>query len=416
LTAVGEHALNDHVLNRTVQNGILGMTLLAAAGCHGSGLDLALVKSTSGKPSNVAVYFRVDQSDGTPVGGLTEKNFRIYEDNGLVSEFESKQTILNPRVAASLYTLLLVDMSGSVSKSGHLDSVVEAASAFTEKVEKYQKVGVYAFDGSPDLHPIVPFTSSGGAAKGGVRSLAGFQPRDPSTNLHGAIMKGLELLKAELSHAEQPLRFGTLVVFTDGTDRAGRASKDDMLKAIRQSEYDTFAIGLGAEISEGDLKEIGKNGTAMAKDREAVVQAFDQIASKIEGFTRRYYLLSYCTPARAGEHEVRLEASVKSEDGKQERSGSLRYRFKADKFTPECDPASPPSFDVTRGDALLPKEPKEAPPTAKSNPPPVAKSSPRHAAAAKPTPAPASAPPAPSTSETPPASAPAAPRSEDYNP
>jgi len=37
-------------------------------------------------------------------------------------------------------------------------------------------------------------------------------------------------------------------------------------------------------------------------DREAVKQAFDQIAQKIQGYSERYYLLSYCTPARAGEH------------------------------------------------------------------------------------------------------------------
>lgn len=400
---------------------VLGVLALAAlSGCGGSGLNLTVVRSASGRPSNVAVYFRVDQSDGKPVGGLTEKDFKIYEDDGLVSEFESQQTILNPTVAASQYTLLLVDMSGSISKSGQRDMVVEAASAFTDKVEKFQKVGVYAFDGSPDLYPIVPFTSSGGAAKGGVKSLGSFEPRDPSTNLHGAVVKGIELLKAELAHAEHPLRFGTLVVFTDGTDRAGRVAKADMQKALKDSEYDTFAIGLGAEISERDLGELGKNGTAMAKDREAVVQAFDQIAQKIEGYTKRYYLLSYCTPARAGEHEVRLEATVQSEDGKSKRSGSARYRFKADNFAPACDPKTPPSFDVTQGDALAPKPPEAAKDKDKDKEPPVkgAASQGHHATANKPKPAsPAPAPAGDAPAPTPsPAPATPAPGAGDYNP
>ena len=99
--------MNVRVLNRNFRKARPGIArfacacTLAAAGCHGSGLDLALVKSTSGKPSNVAVYFRVDRSDGKPVGGLTEKNFRIYEDNGLVSEFESKQLLAAWGVASS---------------------------------------------------------------------------------------------------------------------------------------------------------------------------------------------------------------------------------------------------------------------------------------------------------------------------
>jgi hypothetical protein len=335
-------------------------TLLLVTGCRSSGLDMQLVRSTTAKPANVAVYFRVDQSDGTPVGGLKAENFKIYEDDKAISEFESKQTILNPTVAASHYTLLLIDMSGSVSKSGQGPVLVDAASAFTEKVEKYQKVGVYAFDGSPDLHPIVPFTASGGAAKGGVKSLASFEPRDPSTNLNGAVVRGLETLKAELAHAEHPLRIGTLVVFTDGTDHAGRVSQNDMRKAIKDSEYDVFAIGLGAEISERELKDIGKNGTAMAQDKGSVVQAFDQIAQKIEGYTKRYYLLSYCTPARAGDHEVTLEATVKTD--KAERRGSVGYRFTADNFGPGCDPNTPPSFDVTKGDAVAPKKPADEKP------------------------------------------------------
>jgi hypothetical protein len=56
--------------------------------------------------------------------------------------------------------------------------------------------------------------------------------------------------------------------------------------------------------------------------------------------TQRYYLLSYCSPSRAGEHEVTIEAHA----GK--RSGTLKYRFKADGFGPTCDPNTPPDFDI----------------------------------------------------------------------
>ena len=400
---------------------LAAVALLLASGCRGSGLDVHLVRSATAKPGNVAVYFRVDQSDGTPVGGLKAENFKIYEDNNLISEYESKQTILNPTVAASHYTLLLVDMSGSISKSGQAPAVVDAAGEFTEKVEKFQKVGVYAFDGSTDLYPIVPFTSSGGAAKGGIKSLATFQPRDPSTNLHGAVVKGLETLKAELSRAEHPLRFGTLVVFTDGTDHAGRVSRDEMLNALRESEYDVFAIGLGAEISESEIGRIGRNGTAMAKDREAVRQAFNQIAQKIQGYSERYYLLSYCTPARAGEHDVRLEATAKTDSG--ERHGSLTYRFKADNFGPGCDPKTPPSFDVTKGDAIAIKEPSEKEKEKEKEKAAAGRSSvgKRDAPSKKPRPHSDSPTPAPKAEETvapaaPPAESPSPPKDNEYNP
>jgi hypothetical protein len=344
--------------------------VLALPACA-AGLKLTPIKATQNKPSNVAVYFKVQTSSGDPVGGLSAEQFRIYEDGALVSQYESKQTILNPEVAASHYTLLLVDMSGSVSESGNRDSVVEAASKFTERVEKSQKVAVYAFDGSAELHPIVPFTDSAGA-RAGVQRLASYKPQDPSTNLNGAVVHGLEELERALSRSEHPLRFGTLVVFTDGTDRAARVPADEMRKRVRDSAYDVFAIGLGAEIQESQLKDVGKDGTTMAKDKEAVVKAFDTIGERIEASTKSFYLLSYCSPARAGKHEVKIEAQAKL--GNDERTGALRSEFDATGFGPTCDPNTPPTFDLTKGDALAPAKPVEkvqrAPAAATSKPMP----------------------------------------------
>jgi hypothetical protein len=357
--------------------------LVFMSGCGGGGLTLTPIKSTQSKPSNVAVYFKVATSGGEPIGGLTATSFKIYEDGSLVSELESKQTILNPEVAASHYTLLLVDMSGSVS--GDQDSVnalVDAANAFTDRVEKQQKVAVFAFDGSPQLHPISSFTTTGGA-KAGIAELKNFKPSDPSTNLNGAVVAGLAELNHALSQAEHPMRFGTLVVFTDGTDRANRVPRDDMLKAVHDSEYQIFAIGLGTEIKESEIKDIGKSGTAMATDKTKVVAAFDAIGAKIEAATKSYYLLSYCSPSRAGKHEVRIKAIVLGDQVAQgnvdanasangsgasadanastaspsgERSGSMTQDFDAAGFGPGCDPNTPPRFDVTKGDALAPKK------------------------------------------------------------
>jgi hypothetical protein len=330
------------------------LSLLLVASCA-SGLKVTMVKSAQTKPSNVAVYFKVQESSGDPVGGLTADQFHIYEDESLVSPLESKQTILNPEVAASHYTLLLVDMSGSVSSSGSTDKLVEAADTFSQRVGKSHKVAVFAFDGSPDIHPIVPFTESAGSAKAGVKQLATYKPADPSTNLNGAVIKGLEELDRALSQAEHPMRFGTLVVFTDGTDRAARVSADDMKKHVKDSKYDIFSIGLGSEINDDQLKDIGKDGTAKAQDKDSVVKAFDTIGQKIESSTKSYYLLSYCSPARAGKHKVRIEAVYKTKDGA-EKKGSVDSAFDAEGFAAGCDPNTPPQFDVTKGDALGPKD------------------------------------------------------------
>lgn len=330
-------------------------SLLLLGGC--AGLQLTPIKTTQQRPSNVAIYFKVQKEGGEPVGGLTADKFRIYEDGQLVSQYESKQTILNPEVTAVHYTLLLVDMSGSVSQSGNgtTDELVQAASAFTDHVEKQQKVAVYAFDGSPDLTPIAPFTDQPGSAKAAVQQLASFKPKDPSTNLNGAIVKALDELDTALGKAQQPLKFGTLVVFTDGTDRAGRVKQEEMEQHIKEKPFDVFAIGLGAEMKPEQLQRIGKSGTAMAADKNAIVKAFDDVGARVEARTKSYYLLSYCSPSRAGKHELRIEAVFQDAQGKSEETGSLRSDFDASGFAPGCDPNTPPAFDVTKGDALAPK-------------------------------------------------------------
>lgn len=209
-------------------------SVLASACGGAAGLRLTKLDASVQKPSNVAVYFTVDTDDDQPVPGLTAESFRIYEDGSLVSAFESKQTILNPEVAADHYTLLLVDMSGSVTESGDVPAVVDAASAFSERVGKYQKVAVYAFDGSK------------------------------------------------------------------------------------------------------------QTGVVLTKNRAEIAAAFEQAAARIEAMSRRYYLLGYCSPARAGVHEVTIEAVF------EDKSGALTYEFDATGFRPDCDPTKPPRFNVRR--------------------------------------------------------------------
>jgi hypothetical protein len=315
---------------------------LSVAGC---GLRFQLVDASVRKPSNVAVYFNVTDGHHEPVPNLTADQFKIYEDDKLVSIYESRQTILNPEVAAVQYTLLLMDMSGSVTESGRVGELVEAASQFAERVGKTQQVAVYAFDGGKDIHAIVGFSAGAGSVRSGIAQLASYRPRDPSTNLNGGVVEGLRVLSHEMERAQLPLRFGTLVVFTDGSDRAHRVSRDATMKALDELSESTnvFVIGVGAEIDEGELKAIGRTGAVLSKNPAEVKAAFEKIAAKVEGFTKSFYLLSYCSPSRAGEHEVEVRADVKERG-----AGGLRYRFKAEGFGPNCDPNQKPAFDIHR--------------------------------------------------------------------
>lgn len=311
---------------------------LLGLGC--GGLRLQLVDKSVQRPSNIAVYFTAETTAGEPVPDLKPTDFRIYEDGAPVSQFESKQTILQPEVAAVHYTLLLVDMSGSVVSSPDVPKLVSAASSFAERVATYQKLAVYAFDGSPNLTPIVGFGASN--LRGGIEGLGVFTPKDPSTNLNGAVIQAMHLLDRQMAQASVPLRFGTLVVFTDGTDHAHRVPAETVRKAIAESELDVYAIAVGSEINDGEVKAIGRSGTFTSKSREDIARGFEEIARRIEGYSKRYYLLSYCTPSRAGQHAVEIEAVRGTKRGR------LKYEFKADGFRPNCDPNQKPAFNVHR--------------------------------------------------------------------
>lgn len=323
---------------------LLAALALVLVACGGRA-RMTVINSDQKKPNNVWVFFTVEKGE-EPVPGLEADDFRIYEDDGLVSAFESKQTIQNPEVAVVMYTLLLLDVSGSMTESGQLERLVDAAQMFTERVGKSQKVGVYAFDGAAELHSVVPFTAQEGSVKGGLEGLRRYKPKDPSTNLHGAVIEALKVLHKALEHDKKPLKFGTLVVFSDGADRAARVSREEMIRELEDPKYagyEQFAIGLGdaKELEQAQLEDIGRDGTEYGQDDDKVVHLFEKVAARIEAHSKRFYLLSYCTPARAGSHRVRIEVDV-PEGG----TAEAEYTFDAIGFgpPPQCSPERKPTF------------------------------------------------------------------------
>lgn len=314
-----------------------------------------LKNSSVQKPSNVAMYFSVETTDNIPVPGVAAEMFRIYEDDQLISPFESKQTILNPEVSVVHYTILLMDLSGSITESGTLPTLIEAATLFSERVSKKEQIAIYGFDGGAKLIPVVPLTSSAGEISAGIRRLQSYKVNDPSTNLNGAIVEAVTILNAQMAKATQPLRFGTLVVFTDGTDRAHRVSEEDMIRSIQESELSVFAIGVGGEISAKQLKNISNAGFIQASDHGQIALAFNGIADLIEAASRKFYLLSYCSPSRAGIHDLKVELMHEN------LSGSLTHQFDASGFGPGCDPSKKPAFTtgkVTVGTTKIPEKKK----------------------------------------------------------
>ncbi|MBW2534472.1 MAG: VWA domain-containing protein, partial [Deltaproteobacteria bacterium] len=285
---------------------LLIIALAITAGC--SGLRLELKNASVQKPSNVALYFTVDTAGGDPVPGLLAGQFNIYEDGKLISTYESRQTILNPRVASARHTLLLLDMSGSVVDSGQVPVIQAAVETFVWSLGEQERVAIYAFDGREEITRVSDFETDKEKLKQGVAGLSTWKTKDPSTNLHGAVVQAAAILEEERDQAEVPLSFGTLVVFTDGTDRAHRSTLKEAVTAVEETDVGMFVIGLGGEVDQAQMERLGRDGFVHVDNQDAIVEAFHTVAQRILGQAARFYLLSYCSPSRAGQHRLTVEA------------------------------------------------------------------------------------------------------------
>ena len=271
---------------------------------------------------------------------LTEQNFTLYENEQLISPDESHLVLLDRDVAALHKTLILVDLS-SAKDDGTRKKMARGVAGFVSHVRKGQAVTVYVFDGGADPKLIGDYPK-GEAGPEDLTEIAGYKSVDPSRNLHGAVLAGLKELSARLMAEQKAVRIGTLVVLAAGPDLAGRATPEQMQQAVDTSGHQVIAIGVGAE-NAYDLSGLGKNGVMWAQALGGVGPTLDDAASRVEALKSRFYLLSYCSPARAGKRMLRVEVVYNNTEGS-ERKGEFQLEFDATGFGPGCDPNSPPHF------------------------------------------------------------------------
>lgn len=297
-------------------------------------------------PAKVSVFFKVETEKGDPVPGLLEENFIIYEKGRNdearkeISEFEAERRISDNDQIFGYSTILLLDLSGSVTSSS-LNELKQASKSFVDAImppgasESYY-MGIWWFDGEDKLHELVPFTTNTTDLKNGIDSVTPNISSDNSTDLYGAIIKGSQIAADELSTNQQKgiLAASSVVVFTDGTDQAGRYAKSAALSAIDKENPDMsyFSIGLGSEIDEEVLRSVGVNGFAFAEDNTKLIEKFQEIAGLVSAEANSYYLFEYCSPKRDGSGTNEL--SIRAFKGQQ--AGEETTTFNATGFTGGC--------------------------------------------------------------------------------
>lgn len=317
------------------------LAALVLVNCRPPAVEVLPVATSVQRPSNVAVYLAVTRG-GEPVTELSVQNFKVYEDGKLLDSSQVDLVVLSRDLATEHHVVLLLDLTGVPDVSDRRELSKQAAN-FVKKARRTQPVSVFAYDGAVGLYPVDDFPRDPIATEPkSLDKLESLQVIDRSRNLNGAVIDGLSRLDSILAQVDKPVRVGTLVVFGSGPDLAGRVTHDQVSGELKRTRHDVIAITIGKELT----IPIEPSAIYRSETLPKVGEAFDRAAAKTEALHGAHYLLSYCSPARGGVRDLRVEVSIVAERGEGV-SGAAKLGFSAEGFAPGCSSRDIPRFVVT---------------------------------------------------------------------
>jgi Ca-activated chloride channel homolog len=237
---------------------------------------------------------------GDHVSGLTQNDFRVYEDGKLqtVSHFASEDV---PVTAG-----LVIDTSGSMRAKR--PEVVTAALAFIGASNRSDEVFVVHFsDGvSLGLPADIPFTDDPNQ----LRSALSRGTPQGRTALNDAIVFSLR-------HLEQGRRDRrSLVLVSDGGDNSSVHGADDVMQAVLESRATIYTIGMFDEADKDRNPELLRYLARISGGEsflEVQLSAVNGICRQIASDIRTRYTIGY-VPVRSGEQgslrKIKVTAST----------------------------------------------------------------------------------------------------------
>lgn len=296
-------------------------------------------------PSKVSIFFKLDDKDGKPVANLTEASFNIYEQGLnddcllLASESEAQRRISEREQVFSYATLLVLDLSGSVV-TDYLEDLKTASKRFIRTITQGRpaneaRIGIWWFDGGTDLHQLRAITSDTAQLITAINGINSNISADNSTNLYGAVTQIVPIAASALATETQRdiISGASVVLFTDGRDRANRVSRETAVTAVTSADpsINYFTIGLGGEINPEDLKKIGRDGFFAAGNIDQLETTFQLVAQTVNDEANSYYFFEYCSPIRNGtSNKLVIEAVHNGQ------KGYLEAEFDATGFSGGC--------------------------------------------------------------------------------
>jgi Ca-activated chloride channel homolog len=241
----------------------------------------------------VELYTTVVDPKGRPVEGLSQKDFRVFEDGAeqQVRRFELVRDV-------PIHAGLLIDTSWSMAEGNgeKLDAAVRGALSFFETViTPKDRAAVITFSDAPTL--AVRFTNNQEVLAGGLAGLAA----EGGTALYDSLIYALHYFGGIRGKK-------AIIVLSDGRDEGSRYQFDDTLEYARRSGVSLYAVGIGLSPKDTDVRlklsrlseETG--GRVFFIDRAGEL---DRVYDAIEEELRSQYLLAYQSPNTSRDDKFR---------------------------------------------------------------------------------------------------------------
>ncbi len=332
----------SRVIRPSALFGLLACSALMA-GCQLFGLGgahLDEVATGASRPCNVATFVSVTRK-GKPVPGLPASAFHIEENGQPINADTSQLQLIDPARHAAFRAVLLVDLSQSSQPQGRT-MLAKAAAAFVRRVRLGQPVTVLAYDGADKVRWVGDYPLDAHAsAPEVVEPLMTLTPADPSRNLRGAVAQGIEILNRQLEATHSAVRVGTLAVFTRGPDLAGRFPEKELDNVLDDDTTKLVSIDVTGDQQDDTAERASQSGAVHAQSADTLPIAFEEAATLVDGLREQYYLLSYCSPARAGKRKLEVTVFVPDAEGKDDED-SFSTSFDSTGFTADCDASKVP--------------------------------------------------------------------------
>jgi VWFA-related protein len=236
--------------------------------------------------------------DGAPVPGLTDKDFRVRED-----EVDQEPITVVPKLTP-LSVVVTLDTSGSMKK--RLADAQAAAKSFITTLEAQDKFQVIRF--SRDVKTIYPLGADRTAANSAIDATT---PRG-DTALWDALYTSVDSLRTVAGRK-------AIVLLSDGVDDDGsgkplsKKTVSEVLALARQVNVPIYAIGIGTELDEVNLRKVATDSGALylsTTDPAELKRLYDGIGKQLAGQYNIFYTSNL--PADGSEHRVQLKFADKT--------------------------------------------------------------------------------------------------------